>query len=162
MSSTHWSKIPNFSLYEASRLGRIRNIATRKILKPGPNDGGYLRVNLVRDDGRRVKGLVHVLMLMAWCGPRPSPRHHGAHCRNDKKNNRLDNLEWKLPEENEADKRLHGTAPRGGRTWRPNRERIQRIRLRAAGGESFSKIAKDEGLHRSSVSRIVRGLRRRT
>jgi hypothetical protein len=161
MSSIRWRQIPNFSAYEASDSGLVRSIKTGKTLKSKPNDGGYLRVTIKRDDGKRVRPLIHVLVLMAWRGPRPSPRHHGAHCHcNDKRNNRLENLEWKLPEENEADKKIHGTAPRGGRVWRPSKARIERIRARAAAGESYTKIGLSEGLHRSSVSRIVRGLRR--
>jgi hypothetical protein len=103
---------------------------------------------------------VHVLVLETFVGPRPSPRHHGAHFPdNDKANNRLENLAWKLPKENEADKKQCGTAPKGGATRKA--QNVERIRQRAAQGESYTKIARDEGLHRHSVSRIVRGLRRR-
>ena len=157
-----WASIPGFSQYEASSIGTIRNAVTKKKLKSRPNDGGYLTVKVTRDDGKSVHALIHVLVLMAWRGPRPTPRHHGSHCKtNSKRNNRLSNLEWKLPEENEADKKIHGTAPKGGKNWRPNDVRIARIRERHANGESFTKIGKSEGLHRSSVSRICRGLRRK-
>lgn len=157
-----WASIPGFSQYEASTIGTIRNAVTKRKLSPSPNDGGYLRVSVTRDDGKSVRALVHVLVLMAWRGPRPTLRHHGSHCKtNSKRNNRLSNLEWKLPEENEADKKIHGTAPKGGRQWRPNQVRVARIRERAANGESFTKIGKSEGLHRSSVARIVKGQRRK-
>lgn len=157
-----WRPIPGFPLYEASEAGQIRRIGQRRNLRGTPNDGGYLRVWLVTGDGRRVRHPIHTLVLLTFVGPRPSPRHHGAHVRtNDKGDNSIDNLQWKLPRDNEADKRSHGTAPRGGRhAWRPNAARVQAIREQAALKVSFSQIAREHGLHRSSVARIVKRQRR--
>lgn len=155
-----WRPVVDFAGYSISSLGEVRHQS--RDLKPQPR-GGYLRVRLVAPDGKRVWRPVHTLVLEAFVGPRPSPKHHGAHTPdNDRSRNSVDNLAWKLPSENEADKRACGTAPRGGRVWRPSRQRVARVRARAAQGESYTSIARDEGLHRHSVSRIVRGLRRRS
>lgn len=51
---------------------------------------------------------VHVLVAIAFLGPRPSSRHVVAHFDGDGLNPRLENLRWATPEENEADKRRHG------------------------------------------------------
>lgn len=154
-----WRPVPGFPGYEISDAGNVRDGAGR-LLRAVRNEGGYYRVLLLGD--RPVYRRVHVLVLEAFVGPRPSPRHHAAHGPDRRKsNNRLTNLRWATPEENEADKKPHGTALGGGRHWRPNRERVSRVRERAARGESYSAIALSEGLHRYSVSRIVRGLRRR-
>jgi hypothetical protein len=159
MTSVEWRSIAEFPGYWISSAGQVRHYARE--LKPTPRSG-YLRVCMRSEDGRRHFRPIHLLVLETFVGPRPSSKHHGAHFPdNDKSNNRLENLAWKLPTENEADKRACGTAPKGGRNWRPNRARVERVRARAAAGESFTKIARDEGLHRYSVSRIVRGLRRR-
>jgi hypothetical protein len=98
-------------------------------------------------------------VLEAFVGPAPSRRHEAAHKDGRKENNRLDNLEWKLKEHNEADKKLHGTAPRRF-TGHRRTDHVERV-LALAGEMSFTRIARETGLHRSSVSRIVRGLRRR-
>lgn len=155
-----WRHIPGFSRYEVSDDGRVR-CGSRMLSLNHRDAGGYVDLMLLDDAGVRRKRKLHNLVLEAFVGPRPSPRHHGAHAPdNTRTNNRLSNLTWKLPEENEADKRACGTAPRGGRVWRPNKARVERIRLRVASGESYSAVARDEGLHRHSVSRIARGLRR--
>jgi hypothetical protein len=128
-------------------------------MRQQPNDGGYRQVKLICDDGSRRWFKVHVLVLTIFVGPRPTPRHVGAHAPDrDKRNNHVENLRWALPEQNEADKKVHGTARGGGR--RPRVVHVDDIRSRAANGESFTRIAKTHGLHRHSVSRIVRGQRR--
>ena len=154
--SAEWRPVVGFAGYWVSDRGGVRRGA--RDLKPTARRG-YLRVWLSRD-GLRVMRSVHVLVLETFVGPRPSQRHHAAHSNeNDRTRNTLDNLEWKLPEENEADKKRHGTV-RGGGKKEPAAD-VERIRARAAAGESYTRIAADEGLHRHSVSRIVRGLRRR-
>jgi hypothetical protein len=152
--------LPYNSRYEVSSRGQVRSRLNRRLLRQQPNDGGYRQVKLICDDGKRRWFKVHVLVLTLFVGPRPSPRHVGAHAPDRSKgNNRLENLRWALPEHNEADKKAHGTA-RGGVGRRLHAVHVDDIRRRAAIGESFTGIAKTYGLHRHSVSRIVRGQRR--
>jgi DNA-binding CsgD family transcriptional regulator len=129
-------------------------------MRPQPRSG-YLRVRLLGPCGQLHYVPVHKIVLEAFVGPRPSPRHHGAHKSGDKNNNRLDNLLWKLPEDNEADKKLHGTAPKGGARKPSHPARVRAILRLVKGGKSYTQVADRFGLHRHSVSRIVRGLRRR-
>lgn len=133
-----------------------------KHLKPTLNHGGYPVVALVDAQGKRVQKRVHLLVLEAFVGTKPSSRHVGAHAPDrDRKNCALANLRWALPEENEADKRAHGTEPKGGRVVKLKPFRVERIRSAFFDhGESFSAIARREGLHRSSVARICKGERR--
>ena len=61
--------------------------------------------------GRRWVGWVWsggLLVVLAFLGPPPFPGAHAAHFDGDKLNNRLSNLRWASPAENEADKRRHG------------------------------------------------------
>src|ERR1700691_2888258 len=112
--------------YWISSSGDVKRYG--RTLKPTQRRG-YLRVWLMDHNGDKRMHGVHVLVLETFVSQRPSPRHHAAHTPlNDKSCNCLDNLAWKLPEDNEADKRQHGTQPRGGRNWRPNRARIERVR----------------------------------
>lgn len=147
------------SRYEVSSCGRVRSIQRKKLIRQQPNHGGYRQVKLICDDGVRRWKKVHVLVLELFVGPRPTSRHVGAHAPDrDKRKNCVDNLRWALPHENEADKKAHGTARGGiGRPLEPHQ--VIDIRSRAAVGESFTRIAKTHGVHRYSVSRIVRGIR---
>lgn len=154
-----WHPLPGFPGYEVSDRGSVRNARTGRVLRPQPSDSGYPRVRIMRG-GRRRSVLLHLAVLRAFAGPAPSPRHDGAHLDGDKTNSALENLAWKLPEDNEADKRRAGTAPRGFSGHRRS-DHVAPIRDLLARGLSYSRIARHIGLHRSSVSRIARGLRRR-
>jgi hypothetical protein len=148
-----WLAVNRFSLYWVSDTGVVKNSITQRPLCPATRNG-YLRVKL-RRDGRPKMVPVHVAVLEAFVGPRPSPKHHGAHIDGDRRNNRADNLRWALPHENEADKCLHGTH-RNGQGRRLSKRTQKRIAARVRRGESFSRVAKVFKLHRHSVARIVR------
>lgn len=149
MTAERWLPSRVDPRYEVSDAGRVRRGG--RVLKPSLSDSGYARVRTPR------VLLVHKAVLEAFVGPAPSRRHHAAHDDGDKSNNRLDNLAWKLKEANEADKRRHGTAP-SRFTGHHRTDHVATV-LALAGTMSFTRIAREVGLHRSSVSRIVRGLR---
>lgn len=152
---------PFNSRYEVSSRGQVRSLRAKRLLRQQPSHNGYMQVKLICDDGGRRWFKVHVLVLTLFVGPRPSVRHMGAHAPDrSRRNNRLENLRWALPEENEADKRAHGTA-RNGAVRQLHPVQVLQIRSQAASGESFTRIAKTYGIHRHSVSRIVRGIRRK-
>jgi hypothetical protein len=169
---TTWRVIPGFSSYVVSDVGTVAacaspgtELAPLRILAVRTNHGGYVEVKLFADYApgerrRRVWRKVHTLVLEAFVGPRPSPRHHGAHAPDrDRTNNRLSNLSWKTPEENEADKREHGTKTGGTGAPRTTKRRVNAIRFAHSRGESISKIASRFGMHRTSVARIISGAR---
>lgn len=151
--------MPLASAYAISTDGDIWSFRSRSLMAAHPHNGGYRRVSLTLANGRRVWRKVHALVLEAFVGPRPTPRHHGAHEDRDRTNNRLTNLRWALPVENEADKRRHGTHRNGQGRRDVSPAVVTAIRAEAACGASFSAIGRALGMHRSSVSRIVRGLR---
>jgi hypothetical protein len=78
-----------------------------KLLKPFPNDKGYLRVHVGK------QRYVHDLVLEAWVGPRPPGRVHGCHADDNKTNNRLINLSWETAVANERAKVQHGRHKNG-------------------------------------------------
>lgn len=148
--------VPGFPDYLVSSDGQIVHAAKgTRARRATPSDSGYQRVWLGDACVR-----VHRCVLLAFIGPAPTPRHRVAHNDGNKANNALWNLEWKLPEANEADKKLHGTAPRGGAQRMPSPQVIGRIRARVGRGESYTRVARAFRLHRSSVSRYARGIRR--
>lgn len=104
--------------YDVSDLGRVRNDRTGRILKPLPNlRSRYVMVLLYTKTGP-IRRYIHLLVLEAFRGPRPSKRHEGAHWDNDRANAKLSNLRWATKEEQWDDRRRHGSDNRGEKNGR--------------------------------------------
>jgi hypothetical protein len=105
--------------YEVSNLGRVRSldrIVTMKngvsrrrrgrILKPFKGDAYNHQVVSL---GHRDRRYVHILVLNAFVGPRPSEAHEACHNDGDPLNNALANLRWDTASANQRDRLRHGT-----------------------------------------------------
>ena len=92
-----WRPIDDFSNYEVSDLGRVRSNITGKILRQ-KNDRGYDRVQLYKD-GVASSKCVHRLVGKAFLD-NPSNKKEINHLDGDKRNNRVENLEWCTRSEN--------------------------------------------------------------
>jgi len=116
-----WKDIPYYtSWYQVSSLGRIRSLMRKnrwgyiqkiRILRPFPNQKGYLRIDL-RKNGQRDCRQVHRLVLETFVGLCPD----GMECRHldgNPQNNKLDNLQWTTASENQRDRVRHGTSNMG-------------------------------------------------
>ena len=89
-----WKDIKGYEgLYQVSNLGRVKNIKRNKVLKPLERKGGYVNVNLY-DRNLKMKTLtIHKLVALAFIeniSNYPCINHKDE----NKKNNRVDNLEW--------------------------------------------------------------------
>lgn len=97
-----WRPVPTrgySDYYEVSNWGRVRSLRTGKVLKPLPNGDGYVWVDL-RVAGKRKGVKIHHLVLLAFVGPRPTPKHEANH-ENGKRDYNADwNLEWVTRKEN--------------------------------------------------------------
>lgn len=118
-----WLDVVGFEKsYEVSNLGRVRSkdrswmqrsrlgnmyehCVKGRVLRPGPSNYGHLSVVLGRGNTR----MVHTLVLEAFVGPRPSPKHDARHLDGNPKDNRLSNLSWGTRSENIRDAVRHGT-----------------------------------------------------
>jgi hypothetical protein len=120
----------------------------------------YLGVNLATQATPPVKRLhyVHVLVLTAFVGPRPSRHHEAAHRDGDGINNRLSNLRWATYAEQHADKVRHGRALWGEAAPTAKLTAVQVKRMRrayAAGGVTQRALADEYGVSRPAVELIV-------
>ena len=179
-----WKAIPGFPGYEASTHGRIRSYWRRvglgpgngskfmvvsqpqTILKPTINRLGYLVVHPKREDGDRHNISVHKLILITFIGPCP-PDLECRHGDGVRANCFLDNLQWDTPQNNQFDRKKHGTdyypgpncpAPQKGEANRQAKlteDQVLKIRNLHAQGFPQVNIAKMFNVHKATINDIV-------
>jgi hypothetical protein len=88
-----WKNIENFSRYEISSLGNIRNKNTQKYLKLRLNFSGYVQINIINDENQTKHVHVHRLVGKSFIEnvDNKTTIHHINFIRND---NRVENLQW--------------------------------------------------------------------
>lgn len=148
--------------YEVSDLGAVRSLPRPRTkggpLKPTPQVGGYLRLELVGKDGKRLSRSVHRLVLEAFVGPRPEGMQ-AAHRNGIVTDNRVSNLYWATVQQNAADRIAHG------KHAAVMREKRKLTEADAAFIRANHKVIKQTDLaamfsvHRATVQRIHSGER---
>lgn len=113
-----WRPAPGCVGIEVSNHGRARNRWGR-ILR-GSVDKGYHRVHVRVVGGEYRIKRVHRLVLEAFVGPCP-PGMEARHLNGNPGDNRLANLEWATPAENNRDILRHGRNVNANRTHCPRR-----------------------------------------
>lgn len=99
-----WKPVKDFEgLYEVSNMGNVRSLNYRctgeiKILKPGKDKRGYLKVNLYKSSKYSSKR-VHRLVATAFI-PNLDNKTQVNHIDGNKQNNTVSNLEWCTNSEN--------------------------------------------------------------
>lgn len=162
-----WKAIADFPGYEVSSQGRVRRTAPGRgtragtVLRPRALARGHCYVNL-RREGRPHSCYVHRLVAAAFIGEPPSEGHtHVAHWDGDARNNRVENLRWATPAENNADSvRLGRSArPTGTRSGRAklSAEDVRAIRRLGGDGESQRHIAVKFGVTHQVIGTVLRG-----
>lgn len=122
-----WRPIPGYEgSYEVSDQGNVRSLdrlsSSGKRLKGGPlklreNTNGYMQV-VLSHGGVKKASLVHRLVLTVFVGP-PEEGMQACHGNNDPGDNRLENLRWGTPSENNREKTKHGVHPEANKTRCP-------------------------------------------
>lgn len=118
-----WKPVVGYEgFYEVSNLGNVRSyhFGKTKLLKPGINKKGYLCV-ILSINGVRKTTTVHRLVLQSFNPQKDAFRNHINHINENKKDNRIDNLEWVTAKENNN----HGT--RNIRSGMSNRKPVIQI-----------------------------------
>ena len=101
-----WKSIEGFSKYEASTLGRVRRAKDGRIIKAYPNHGGYLRTQLINDDGFKKNVRVSRVVALTFIPNDDPQKTQVDHIVNDLTNNSVANLQWLTPQANLAKRNL--------------------------------------------------------
>lgn len=163
-----WMPVPEFPGYEVSNHGRVRTYFARskslktvigekpRIMNHSYGRRGYHRVTL-RCDGKQSTKSVHSLVLTAFVGPRPVG---GVCCHGngDVNDNRVSNLRWGTHMDNERDKEIHGTQPRGMKhgNAKLTDDQVRKIREMARNGMTGKDIAVFFNISADNATYIIR------
>lgn len=164
LAGEEWRPVVGYEgRYEVSNLGRVRSLGIRRgggiwLLRPVRTTGGYLRVTLYAPEGTRRNHWVHILVALAFIGPRP-PGHEVRHLDGNPTNAVSTNLAYGTAKENAGDRERHGTDPRGERNGfaRLTAADVRAIRAAIAAGEPRRSIARRMRLGAATVDDIAAG-----
>lgn len=163
MNEEIWKPVVGFEgLYDVSNLGYVRTLLVSNKVPVVPytlsriiNDAGYPVVSLYRN-GKLHRRLIHRLVLQSFVGTCPAGKEC-AHLGGCRTNAKLDNLKWKYPKENCADRLLHGTHLVGAASPLAKLTKEQVIEVRELSNSKPQHIiAKLFGVHQVTISRVIR------
>jgi len=109
-----WGRHPELPFHEISTHGSVRKIDGLK-LRGTITPKGYRQVRLKNLNAQCPLYWVHRLVLETFVGPAPTKQHQTGHINGIPDDNRLENLRWVTPAENQAHRYLHGTDNAGSR-----------------------------------------------
>lgn len=141
---------------ERSGYGKWKPGSVWRLRKPSMTPCGYLEVRL-SSDGNESHRLIHRLVLEAFIGPCPDGME-GCHFPDpDRTNNAIHNLRWATPVENAKDREHHGRTRRGDTsgTAKLTSANVIEIRRRLSEGEQQTTLAREFGVHKTTVSLIA-------
>lgn len=123
-----------------------------------PKRGPYPRFNLYQGGGKWKQYGVHTVVCIAFHGPRPEGMMV-RHLDGNPLNNKASNLCWGTQQENEADKKRHGTATIGER--HPSavltEQQVIKIRSHSQRRGIGAELAREYGISETAVSYIRNG-----
>lgn len=132
--------------YEISNLGQVRNMK-HNIIRTRPSRTGYELVTLHKDGVRTTESMHRVVAIHFIDNPENKTQVN--HIDENKYNNCVDNLEWMTAKENIN----HGTA-----IERRSKPITNGIKIYMSATEA----AKELGIHRNMIYRVLQGKRERT
>ncbi len=117
----------------------------------------YLAVSLNSEIGGKQSPVpVHRLVAIVFHGPQQSKDQCVRHLDGNTRNNRAENIAWGTFQQNELDKKRHGTAKYPYKA-RLTAEQVNQVKLYHAAGLSLSKIASLYGVSKSCIAHICSG-----
>jgi len=103
MNNETWKEINNFSKYEISNYGNLKNKDTQKILQPSIKSG-YLCTSLTDYNGNRKQFKIHRLVALNFI-PNHENKETVNHINHNRLDNHINNLEWMTTREQNNHKR---------------------------------------------------------
>lgn len=89
-----WKKHPDFSNYEFSNKGRIKNIALNVLMSESCDADGYVVIGLREGDKRTTKRIHKIIAELFVNNPNPDYYNIVNHINGIRNDNRAENLEW--------------------------------------------------------------------
>jgi len=163
-STERWLPVVGYEdLYRISDRGRIwSNWHGGRIMKASPTGADYLTVALCRGDGTKKTHMIHVLVMEAFAGPRPTGMQvlHGPGGHLD--NRWPENLSWGTAFQNNGpDKYRDGTQARGEKQHlaKLTEDAIRDIMARGTNGPRGirAQLAREYGVHKGTIGRVLDG-----
>lgn len=154
-----WKDVPDYEgFYQVSNLGRVKRIDSNRILAERQGKNGYIRLNLSKN-GEQKQAFVHQLVLKKFGSPQPNGKQVN-HKNGNKKDNRIENLEWVTIAENikHRDDVLgkHTKGTRNGSAILTESD-VKEIKSLRAKGWTCKKISLRYAVGRAAISHIVNG-----
>ncbi len=150
---TMWSRvIKNQGNVRPKRLGEWYT------MRPAPcRSTGYSQVAITNLNGLKKSHRVYRLVMLAFVGPLPDGMQT-RHLNGDRNDNRLSNLAYGTPKENNGDKYIHGTHLYGDRTPKAKLTEVQvvEIRQKAEAGMKYKELAEIYGVKWRTIGSVVR------
>jgi hypothetical protein len=138
-----WKDIEGFeNYYQISNLGRVKSLKRKRvledrILKPVTNNKGYLQVTLLKPN-TIVNRNIHRILMLHFVDNLENKRCIN-HISGNKKDNRLENLEWVTHKENTQHALKNGLLNTGGNN---NEKKVSVYNLNNEYIKSFDSITK--------------------
>lgn len=155
-NSTAWRDVPGVFGYQVSADGDIRKFShnqgrhTLTGVSQYVDNSGYKYVQVYLPCGRRVSREAHVLVCLAFHGPRPKGLVV-RHLNGEKTDNRALNLAWGTQSQNSLDVKWHG----GGAGHKLTVDEVKIIKLGLKAGVSHAKAARVFGVAKSTIGKIA-------
>lgn len=155
LSAPGWRSIVGQPGYRVHKSGAVWSDRSQRLLKGSSSGRGYRYIQF--PNGSQI--CIHRLVCEAFHGPRPTGCEV-RHLDGDKHNNAASNLAWGTSQENQDDKKRHGTTARGESNTQAKltvEAVAQMRRRRAETGETYKALGAMFGVSGRTASRAVTG-----
>lgn len=171
VSTMEWRQCVGYPAYEVSECGDVRRIQDSRTRKSGArlrgfiDMDGYLRYALLNSNGEKHVVIGHRLVAEAFIGPSPSPDHEIAHNNGSRVSCHFRDLRWATRIQNDADRQVHDTMPKGERNPRAMITEADVLTIRSEyraikhsqGERRVIELEHRYGLCRAQIVRIAKG-----
>ena len=140
--------------YYARDDGTIYSAKSHKILSPQLDKNGYEKVQMMSDDGKRHRYSVHRLILENFNPVEGMDKLQVNHKDGNKRNNKLENLEWVTCQENINHAINNNLRAKINGASKLSIEQVKEIFIRANNGETNISLGEEFKVNPDQIGRI--------